>query len=77
MTSSVALGLDRRMRAAVLHGAEDVRMEDVPIPSPDRGEILARVDVASIDFTDRKVYLRGQHPMIRIPGCSVTSGRGR
>jgi L-iditol 2-dehydrogenase len=68
MTSSVALGPDRLMRAAVLHGAEDVRMEDVPIPSPGRGEVLARVDVASIDFTDRKVYLRGQHPMIRIPG---------
>jgi L-iditol 2-dehydrogenase len=56
------------MRAAVLYGAEDVRMEDVPIPVPGRGEVLARVDVASIDFTDRKVYLRGHHPMIKIPG---------
>ena len=56
------------MRAAVLHGAEDVRMEDVPIPLPGPGEVLARVDVASIDFTDRKVYQRGQHPMIKIPG---------
>lgn len=64
-TASQTRGL---MRAAVLHGAEDVRMEDVPIPVPGPGEVLARVDVASIDFTDRKVYLRGQHPMIRIPG---------
>lgn len=56
------------MRAAVLHGAEDVRMEDVPIPVPGPGEVLARVDVASIDFTDRKVYLRGRHPMITVPG---------
>jgi L-iditol 2-dehydrogenase len=56
------------MRAAVLHGAEDVRMEDVPVPVPGPGEVLARVDVASIDFTDRKVYLRGRHPMITIPG---------
>ncbi|MBI2116641.1 MAG: alcohol dehydrogenase catalytic domain-containing protein [candidate division NC10 bacterium] len=56
------------MRAAVLYGAEDVRMEDVPIPVPGPGEVLARVDVASIDFTDRKVYLRGHHPMITIPG---------
>ncbi len=56
------------MRAAVLHGAEDVRMEDVPIPLLGPGEVLARVDVASIDFTDRKVYQRGQHPMIKIPG---------
>jgi L-iditol 2-dehydrogenase len=58
----------RLMRAAVLYGAEDVRMEDAPIPVPGPGEVLARVDVASIDFTDRKVYLRGRHPMIKIPG---------
>ncbi len=68
MTLSTRVKVDRVMRAAVLHGAEDVRMEDVPVPVPGPGEILARVDVASIDFTDRKVYLRGQHPMIRIPG---------
>jgi len=58
----------RRMRAAVLYGAEDVRMEDVPIPEPGPGEVLARVDVASVDFTDYKVFRRGRHPMIRIPG---------
>ncbi len=56
------------MRAAVLYGPEDIRMEEVPIPVPGAGEVLARVDVASVDFTDRKVYLRGHHPMIRIPG---------
>ena len=59
---------DRRMRAAVLHGPEDVRLEEVPIPRPGPGEVLVRVDVASLDFTDRKVFLRGSHPMIRIPG---------
>jgi L-iditol 2-dehydrogenase len=68
MTSSTRVGSDRVMRAAILHGAEDVRMEDVPIPVLGPGEILARVDVASIDFTDCKVYLRGHHPMIKIPG---------
>ena len=68
MTSSTRVGVDRVMRAAVLRGAEDVRLEEVAIPVPGPGEILARVDVASIDFTDRKVYLRGQHPMIKIPG---------
>jgi len=57
-----------RMRAALLYGAEDIRTEDVPIPRPGPGEVVARVDVASVDFTDRKVYLRGQHPMIKIPG---------
>jgi L-iditol 2-dehydrogenase len=59
---------ERRMRAALLYGPEDVRFESVPIPLPGPGEVLARVEVASVDFTDRKVYLRGHHPMIRIPG---------
>lgn len=58
----------RRMCAALLYGAEDIRVEDVPIPHPGPGEVLVRVDVASVDYTDRKVFLRGQHPMIRTPG---------
>jgi L-iditol 2-dehydrogenase len=58
----------RRMRAALLYGAEDIRLDEVPIPAPGPGEVLCRVDVASVDFTDRKVYLRGSHPMIKTPG---------
>jgi L-iditol 2-dehydrogenase len=63
-----ALPRDRRMRAAMLYGPEDIRMEDVEIPVPGPGEVLVRVDVASVDFTDRKVFLRGSHPMIKTPG---------
>ena len=58
----------KTMLAAVLHGARDVRMEEVSIPYLDPEDLLARVEAASIDFTDRKVYLRGRHPMIEIPG---------
>lgn len=54
--------------AAVLHGARDVRLEKVPIPRLEPEDLLARVEAASLDFTDRKVYLRGSHPMIEIPG---------
>ena len=42
--------------------------EEVPIPRPGPGEVLARVEAASVDFTDRKVFLRGHHPMITVPG---------
>jgi L-iditol 2-dehydrogenase len=56
------------MVAAVLHGARDVRWEEVPIPAPGRDGLVAKVEAASVDFTDRKVYLRGSHPMIEIPG---------
>ena len=60
--------LSRTMVAAVLYGAEDVRLEEVPIPQLGLEDLLARVEAASPDFTDRKVYLRGSHPMIEIPG---------
>lgn len=60
--------LSRTMVAAVLHGAKDVRLEEVPIPELGPADLLARVEAASIDFTDRKVYLRGSHPMIKLPG---------
>lgn len=60
--------LSRTMIAAVLHGSEDVRLEEVPIPLIGPKDLLAMVETASIDFTDRKVYLRGSHPMITIPG---------
>jgi L-iditol 2-dehydrogenase len=56
------------MLAAVLYGPRDVRMEEVPIPAPGPEDVLARVEAASPDFTDRKVYLRGRHPMIEVPG---------
>lgn len=66
--SHPALPASRQMHAALLYGAEDVRFEEVPIPRPGPGEVLVRVDVASVDFTDRKVFLRGHHPMIKTPG---------
>ena len=66
--AGLALPASRRMRAALLYGAEDIRVEEVPIPRPGQGEVLVRVDVASVDFTDRKVFLRGHHPMIKTPG---------
>lgn len=60
--------INETMLAAVLHGPQDVRLEEVPIPRPGGNDLLARVEAASVDFTDRKVYLRGSHPMIEIPG---------
>ena len=45
-SAAPAVPSKRRMRAAVLHGPEDVRLEDVPIPRPGPGELLVRVDVA-------------------------------
>jgi len=56
------------MKAAVLYGREDVRIEHVPVPAVGAGEILLRTRVALTCGTDVKVFRRGYHArMIRPP----------
>ncbi len=56
------------MRAAVLHGREDVRIEEVDVPEIQAGDILLRTRVALTCGTDLKVYRRGYHArMIQPP----------
>src|SRR5690349_5433099 len=56
------------MTAAVLYGKEDVKIEKVPIPRVEEGEVLIRVQVALTCGTDLKVFLRGYHArMIKPP----------
>jgi len=49
------------MRAAVLRGKEDLRIEDVPVPIAGPGELVLRVGAALTCGTDLKVYRRGYH----------------
>ena len=49
------------MRAAVLRGQEDLRIENVPIPTAGPGELILRVGAALTCGTDLKVYRRGYH----------------
>ncbi len=51
----------RTMRAAILRGQEDLRIEDVPIPTAAPGELVLRVGAALTCGTDLKVYRRGYH----------------
>ncbi len=53
--------IPRTMRAAVLRGAEDLRIEDVPIPVAGPGELVVQVGAALTCGTDLKVYRRGYH----------------
>jgi L-iditol 2-dehydrogenase len=56
------------MKAAVLYGKEDVRLEAVPVPAIGRGELLVRVRTALTCGTDVKVFRRGYHAkMIQPP----------
>jgi L-iditol 2-dehydrogenase len=56
------------MWACILHGKEDVRLEKIPVPKLQPGELLVRVEAALTCGTDLKVFLRGYHErMIQPP----------
>ena len=50
------------MKAAVYHGPEDLRVEDLPKPDPGDRELLLKVQSASICGTDMRIF-HGQHRM--------------
>jgi len=63
------------MKAAVYHGPNDIRVEDVPDPSIGDREMVIKVESASICGTDLRIY-HGKHRMFpegtqRIPGHEV------
>lgn len=66
------------MLAAVYHGPQDLRVEDVPLPEIGPGELIVKVLSASICGTDLRIF-HGNHRMyasgtVRIPR---TRGGGR
>jgi L-iditol 2-dehydrogenase len=72
------------VRALVFHGPGDLRLETVPDPVPEPGDVLVQVEVALTDGTDAKAFRRG-HPVLLGPppspfghefcGIDVASGR--
>ncbi len=73
------------MRAAILHGREDVRIEHVPVPEAAPGELIVRVGAALTCGTDLKVFRRGYHARMIVPpalfghelaGTVVEAGEG-
>jgi len=72
------------VRALILHGPGDLRLENVPDPVPGDGEVLLQVEVALTDGTDLKAYRRG-HPVLlgelpspfghEVCGIDVATGR--
>lgn len=73
------------MRAAVLHGREDIRIESVPVPKAEPGELIVRVGAALTCGTDLKVFRRGYHARMIVPpalfghelaGTVVEAGEG-
>ena len=54
------------MRALRFYGPGDVRVEDVPRPEPEPGDVLVQVEVALTDGTDAKAFRQG-HPVLLGP----------
>src|SRR3954463_6586965 len=73
--------LPTTMKAAVYHGRDDVRLEDVAVPEIGPSEILIRVHTCGICGTDLKKIATGSHSAPRIfghetAGQIVVTGEG-
>src|SRR5437879_13711608 len=68
------------MKAAVLYGREDVRIEQVEVPPLEAGDVLLRTRVALTCGTDAKVFRRGYHAKMIVPpamfGQAIARGVG-
>lgn len=67
--------MGKTMKAAVYHGPNDIRFQDVPFPEMGPGDLIVKVISANICGTDLRI-LHGGHRMypegtVRIPGHEV------
>ncbi|MGI9103096.1 MAG: zinc-dependent dehydrogenase [Terriglobales bacterium] len=63
-----AVAIPATMRAAVYRGKNDVRVEEVPVPKIEAGELLIQVHTCGICGTDLKKISTGSHSAPRIFG---------
>ena len=70
------------MKAALLYGPGDLRIEEIPRPEPGPGDVLVQVELGLTDATDLKTFRRG-HPLLarELPApfghelCGIADGR--
>ena len=55
------------MKAAVLHGKEDVRVQEIAPPALQPGEVRIQIEAALTCGTDLKVFKRGYHAKMIVP----------
>jgi L-iditol 2-dehydrogenase len=59
------------MKAVVYRGKGDVRVEEIPVPQPQRGEILLKVEACGMCATDIKKIEKGLLPPPRVFGHEI------
>lgn len=73
------------MKAIVFHGPGDLRYQEIPVPEPEAGEVVVKVQAALTCGTDVKTFRRGHPVMIptiptvfghELAGTVVARGRG-
>jgi L-iditol 2-dehydrogenase len=60
-------GYAANVKAAILHGREHLRIEDIAPPSLKPGEVRVHIEAALTCGTDLKVYKRGYHAKMIVP----------
>ncbi|HKW27852.1 MAG TPA: alcohol dehydrogenase catalytic domain-containing protein, partial [Verrucomicrobiae bacterium] len=55
------------MKAAILHGRENIQIEDIAPPPLKPGEVRVRIEAALTCGTDLKVFKRGYHAKMIVP----------
>jgi L-iditol 2-dehydrogenase len=56
------------MKTAMLYGVKDLRIEDIPVPKVEAGEVLVKVKAATTCGTDLKIFQRGYiEKVIKLP----------
>ena len=61
------------MRAVVYHGKNDLRVEDVPVPVPEAGELLLEVHAVGVCGTDAAEWAHGPS-IYAFPGPHPVTG---
>ena len=51
--------MSEKMKAALLYGVKNLKVEDVDVPEVRVGEVLVKVKAATTCGTDLKIYQRG------------------
>lgn len=76
----MVLTLPAVTRAAVYHGAGDIRIERVPLPAPGPGELLARIRACGLCSSETMAWYMGRKAPVALGhepvGEVVAAGRG-